>query len=343
MRALRLSVAGAVVLGAAVPALALAASPTVTTGRATHVGQTGAVLTGVVDPGGAPTGYNFSWGPTSALGAATASERAGHGSKPVAVRQRLGGLVPGTTYYYRLGALSKRGGATGAVRSFKTAGPPPPGAVTGPATAVGPTSATINGTVTTNGAATTWQVQYGVTTSYGLDTNLQTIANSTTPVPVSAALSGLAPLTWFHYRIVAFHDGKFAGAGADGTVLTMPAKPLSPNLRTKTTPKGDAKKPFTFETFGSLTGNANIPANLRCTGQAAINYFSHKTRVAHLIAPVQPNCTLAATAVFHHTHGTGKVPIKVTIEFEGNGYIGSTKKTDHVEVGHKPTSHHHHH
>ena len=336
MRRLRLFIVGTLVLGALVPAVALAASsPTVQTGGVTHVTTGSAVLNGTVDPNGAPTGYTFEYGTSTALGATTASKRAGHGNKAVDVKQSVTGLIPGTTYYYRLGALSTMGGTLGQIRSFKTAGPPPPGAVTGTATAVGATTATINGTIATNGAATTWNVQYGTTTNYGANTNAQTVPNSAAPVPVSTPLSGLAPLTLFHYRIVAYHSGTSIGAGADATFFTEPSKPLPPNLQTKTTPKHDKKSPFAFTTFGTLRGNAVVPPTLRCVGNATVNYYSGKTRVAHVLAPVQPNCTFAAHVSFRRSHGKGVVPITVKIHYLGSGYLAGAKKVNHVKVGHK--------
>ena len=334
MRRFKLLVVGLLVLGALVPAVADAASsPAVTTGKATHVTRNSAVLTGTVNPNGAKTGYSFSYGTSAALGATTAAKNAGRGNKVVNAKHVIGGLASGTTYYYRLSALSSQGGSAGAIRSFKTAGPPPPGAVTGPASAVGSTTATVTGAINTNGASTTWQVQYGTTTAYGSNTNPITVANSATPVPVSTSLSGLAPLTLFHYRLIAFHGGHSIGAGADGTFLTKPAKPLPANLRTKSTPKHDKRSPFRFTTFGTLRGNAVVPASLRCTGQATINYYRRKIRTAHAVAPVQPNCTFAATVSFRHKHGRGVVPVTVKIHYEGNGYLAAAKKVNHVKVG----------
>jgi phosphodiesterase/alkaline phosphatase D-like protein len=336
MRRLKLFVVGLLVLGALVPAVALAASsPAVTTGKATHITKASAVLTGTVNPNGAKTGYSFAYGTSTALGASTSAKNAGRGTKPVAAKHALGGLVPGTTYYYRLQALSAKGGTSGQIRSFKTAGPPPPGAVTGTATSIGATTAVINGTIETNGATTTWQVQYGTTSALGLSTVSGAVANSATPVPVHISLTGLAPLTTFYYRIAAYHGGHVIGAGQIESFLTKPAKPLAPNLRTKTSPKRDRRSPFRFTTYGSLHGNAKVPASLRCTGRATINYYRGKIRTAHAVAAVQPNCTFAATVSFRHKHGKGVVPVTVKVHYEGNGYLGGAKKVNHVKVGHR--------
>jgi phosphodiesterase/alkaline phosphatase D-like protein len=336
MRRFRLFIVGVLVLGALVPAIALAASsPTVQTGPTTNVTTGSAVLTGTVNPNGASTGYSFNYGTSSALGATTLSRHAGQGDKVIDVKQSITGLIPGTTYYYQLGALSTKGGTAGQIRTFKTAGPPPPGAVTGTATAVGSTTATVNGTIDTNGAATSWNVQYGTTISYGANTNPQIAANSATPVPVATPLSGLAPLTLFHYRIVAYHSGTSIGAGADGTFFTEPAKPLASHLSTKTTPQQDKKSPYAFTTYGTLRGNAVVPATLRCVGNATVSYYSGKIRTAHVLAPMQPNCTFAAHVSFRRSHGKGVVPITVRIHYLGNGYLAGVKKVDHVKVGHR--------
>jgi phosphodiesterase/alkaline phosphatase D-like protein len=336
MRRFRLFIVGALVLGALVPAVALAASsPTVQTGAATNVTTVSAVLTGTVNPNGASTGYSFNYGTSSALGATTPARHAGHGGKVVDVTQSITGLTPGTTYYYQLGALSTKGGTAGQIRTFKTAGPPPPGAVTGTATAVGSTTATINGAIDTNGAATSWQVQYGTASGvYSSQSPLQTAANSAVPVPVSVGLSGLAPLTTFYYRIVAYHGSSVVGAGAEATFFTEPSKPLAPNLSTKSTPKQDKKSPFAFTTYGTLRGNAAVPSTLRCVGNATVNYYSGKTRTAHVVAPVQPNCTFAAHVSFRRSHGKGVVPITVKIHYLGTGYLAGVKKVNHVKVGH---------
>src|SRR5437016_6227711 len=85
-----------------------------------------------------------------------------------------------------------------------------PGAVTGAATNLSASSATLDGTVNPNGRATTWYFEYGASTSYGSNTPSQNAGSGTTPVNVSAPLSGLRTGVVYHFRLVATNS---AGTG----------------------------------------------------------------------------------------------------------------------------------
>jgi phosphodiesterase/alkaline phosphatase D-like protein len=333
MRRFRLLIAGLLVLGALAPAVALAASsPTVATGPATKESDSSAVLTGTITPNGSATKFVFRYGISKRLGYQTPSERAGDGTKSATVSQPVGGLSPGTTYYYQLVAVNSTGSAYGKIQTFMTQGPSP-AAVTGNLTSIGPTTAKVNGTIHTGGAATAWRVQYGKTSGvFPSQTPLQTIAGSANPVPVAAALTGLSPLTEYYYRIVAYHGTNLIGTGDENSFLTEPSKPLAPNLRAKTSPKRDKKAPFKFTTHASLTGNARLPASLRCTGNATISYYAGKSRIAQALVPVQPNCRFSASISFRHTRGTGLVPITVKVHYKGSGYLAGAQKVNHVSV-----------
>jgi hypothetical protein len=109
------------VLGALLlPASALAAAPTVTTGGVANVAPTTALLKGSIDPNGTATSYMFQIGPTRLYGGQTPTTAAGAGNKSVAVAAPVSGLAPATIYHYRLVGL--RGSRTffGRDRTFKT-------------------------------------------------------------------------------------------------------------------------------------------------------------------------------------------------------------------------------
>jgi hypothetical protein len=78
-----------------------------------------------------------------------------------------------------------------------------PDVTTGAPANVTPQSATLLGKVTPNGAQTTYLFQYGPTTLYGSATPVATAGNGAAAVTVLANLTGLAPATVYHYRLVA--------------------------------------------------------------------------------------------------------------------------------------------
>jgi hypothetical protein len=95
----------------------------------------------------------------------------------------------------------------------------PPAVLTGAATGISATGATLAGQLDPNARAATYHFEYGKTTSYGSSTVPQQADASVTLAPVSVAVSGLAPATVYHYRLVASNaDG--TTVGADQTFTT---------------------------------------------------------------------------------------------------------------------------
>ncbi|HEX3978036.1 MAG TPA: hypothetical protein VHW96_17330 [Solirubrobacteraceae bacterium] len=322
------------VLGASVAGIASAAgSPAVATGGATKVGNASAVLNATVNPNGHATQYDFTYGPTTAYGATTTLHTVKSGTKPVAVTTTIAALTPGTTYHYRISAISSGGAVVGADRTFTTTGHPPAAVITGGPVNVGKMVATPTGVINPEGATTTWVVQYGLTTGYGLQNFPGTLAGVTTPVAVSAELTGLAPATLFHYRIVAFHGSSVVSAGADGTFFTEPSKRPVPKMTAHTAPGRDKRSPFSFTTSGSLSGAGFIPAAQRCTGNVGVRFYNGRRQLAFVVAPVQPTCKYSVSASFRRLHGNGPIGLKVTVDYRGNGYIGPVNRVDHVTAG----------
>jgi hypothetical protein len=110
----------------------LEAQPEVTTGVVRQVSDTSAYITGQVNANNLPTEYQFQWGLTEAHGNVVPIP-AGQleGGKPQLVGEQLVGLVPETTYHYRIVAENDKGEAEpqGVDRTFTTreAIEPPPG------------------------------------------------------------------------------------------------------------------------------------------------------------------------------------------------------------------------
>lgn len=100
--------------------------PDATTGAASDVDDTGAILAGTVTPNAEATTYHFELGPTASYGQATAETSAGNGSAAVPVLTPVSDLTAGTTYHYRLVATRcggcAEGTTAGADATFTTLG-----------------------------------------------------------------------------------------------------------------------------------------------------------------------------------------------------------------------------
>jgi hypothetical protein len=98
---------------------------------------------------------------------------------------------------------------------------PSPAVTTSPATNVASFSATLNGSLNPRGFTTTVDFQYGLTTSYGSTTPVQTQTGNTVR-PISANVSGLTASHVYHFRIVA-HNSAGTRYGSDRTFTTLSA------------------------------------------------------------------------------------------------------------------------
>jgi hypothetical protein len=116
---------------------------------------------------------------------------------------------------------------------------PPPVATTGSATNVTQTSATLNGSVNAKGHAATYHFEYGTTTAYGSSTAEQNDGSDFADHAESVGISGLAPGTTYHFRIVA-KNAYGTTAGAD-QVFTTPAAAVAAAAKKPTVTTGGAR------------------------------------------------------------------------------------------------------
>jgi hypothetical protein len=131
-----------------------------------------------------------------------------------------------------------------------------PAATTTAATDVTATTATLNGTVEPNGENTTYRFEYGTTTQYGTQTPVQGPVGGNGPKKADANVTGLAPSTTYHYRLIATNPSGTV-FGADMTFTTPAAgAPGASSLTIKATP---ARVTFGRSTTisGQLTGTGN--------------------------------------------------------------------------------------
>ncbi len=124
--------------------------PTVVTTAATGITSVAANLNGTVNANNASTVATFEYGTTVAYGSvATAVPSPVTGTSATSVSYALSGLIPNTTYHFRVKGVNIAGTANGNDLTFTTTALAPT-AVTIAATAVGPTAATLNGSVNAN-------------------------------------------------------------------------------------------------------------------------------------------------------------------------------------------------
>jgi hypothetical protein len=142
----------------------------------------------------------------------------------------------------------------------------PPGATTGAATAVTDTTATLEGTVFPNREETTYYFEYGTTTAYGARTPDQGPTGGNAGKSVNANVTGLAPSTTYHFRVVAVNPSGTA-FGSDATFTTAAPGAQQPPGRNAVTiaaapPTVTFGRPTTIS--GQVTGpdNANVEVTL---------------------------------------------------------------------------------
>ncbi len=193
-------------------------TPSVATGDASSITPVAATLHGAVTPNGLATTWWFEYGLSTTYGSKTSNHSAGSGSAARSISAGITSLRAGTTYHYRLVAQNSRGRVAGADRAFSTVGSPL--AQTGAPQNVGPDTAVLTGSLDTKGRAATWWFEYGTSTGYGKATPSKSAGSKAGLQAVSSQLTGLAPATTYHYRLVAKSD---AGTtrGADVALTTL--------------------------------------------------------------------------------------------------------------------------
>ena len=100
--------------------------PAVQTGAATGMTQTGASISGSVDPEGIQTSYAFEVGTDTSYSGAKIYGDAGPGEGAEPITVALQDLAPDTTYHYRLSATNADGTSYGQDMTFTTQGVPSP-------------------------------------------------------------------------------------------------------------------------------------------------------------------------------------------------------------------------
>jgi hypothetical protein len=176
--------------------------PGVTTTAASAVVATGATLNGTLATSGKNASYYFKYGTVKGALTSKSAEAELVDSAAEPVSERVGGLTPDTTYYFRLLASNENGSVEGEEESFTTPLPAPSATVSG-ASGVVAGAATVAGAAGPNGVpVSVCAFEYGLTSALGSSAACSPSPGaSETPVVVTAGLSGLAPGSTYYYRL----------------------------------------------------------------------------------------------------------------------------------------------
>jgi hypothetical protein len=230
--------------------LTTSSAPAAVTSAASGVTATSATLNGTVDPSGRPTTWYFEYGTSTGYGKKTTVKDAGSGTGASAVNAPVTGLTTGRTYHFRIVATNDAGTAHGGDQSFVSSASPV--VTTKAASSVGDTTARLNGSVDPQGAATTYYFDYGTSTGYGAKTAAASVGAGTSARSVSAAITGLAGATTYHFRLVAA-NATGSTTGADQTFTTT-GKPTVRTGAASALTGTTATLAGTIDPFGHSTG-----------------------------------------------------------------------------------------
>ncbi len=323
--------------------------PTVVTGLALPVSQTSATLNATVDPNGAQvTECKLEYGTTNSYGstAPCAPEHLGSGSLPVPVAAEVTGLTPNTTYHFRISATNAGGTSKGSDETFKTTSAvTPPTVVTKPASSVTLASATLNATVNPNGGEVSeCKFEYGTTKSYGSSVPCSSLPGSgSSPVAVSASLTGLAADTIYHFRISATNPSG-TSKGADQKFITNPptavttaAAPIAQTtatLNATVNPNGEPVSECQFE-YGTTTAyGSSVPCS------SPLSEVEYAEPVSAAITGLSVNTTYHFRIIATNANGTSTgsdetfktLPNPPTVETESASSVTETTATLNASV-----------
>jgi hypothetical protein len=162
-------------------------------------------------------------------------------------------------------AAGKNGGNAGQAYLVSSY-PVPRGQLTSPS-GLGQTSVTVGGTANPEGSAATAWIEWGPTTAYGTSTPAQEIGSGGTAVPVSATITGLAPVGTYHARLVV-HNGFGTFRTPDQEIVTLaPALTLTVATLDASWKVGRLRGSLTLG--GTATSGASLRLTLTAPGAAA--------------------------------------------------------------------------
>ena len=190
------------------------------------VGSSTVTLNGILKRGsgdGETSGYYFSYKLGSSCEKYADTPELGPTASTVGkegeVQAEVSELSYATQYTFCLVATNKYGTTFGPPISFNTASIPPRIENESPAN-VGTSSVNLTLHANPGGSPTTYHFEYGPTSAYGLSTPEMALGTGIESILGTARLTGLAPNTQYHYRVVASNE-KGSEDGSDASFTTF--------------------------------------------------------------------------------------------------------------------------
>lgn len=346
---------GTNVYGDALPFVIPPQAPLVTTNDVSTSTATSATLPGSIDPQGATTSAMFAWADSQA-GLATAipvkaSPEVVPAGTPANIQYSLGGLSPGTTYWYR--AIGDNGigdPVAGLTKSFTTPYLPAVATTNSPPTVNSGTSATISGSANAGGRSLDTWFEYStdsllntgiVRIQTGPATGAGTVAQQTT-------LAGLQPQTTYYYRMAIGYistpvSPSATGAIASFTTMGLPGPPVPTAAGQDTQisvnwqpPANTGGLPVLQYTVTSSPGNASCtttgtaqnPPLTNCTLSGVVNGTLYSISVtATTVAGTSSPGTTSATPFGKPIPVTGASSLTGSTAAVVNGTVNANGKT----------------
>ncbi len=196
--------------------------PPAATEPAAQITTSSATLNGTTIPVGNNTKYWFQFGGDTNYGLTTLTNQLNTSANPASLSYSYGGLSPLTTYHFQLVVVDDDGTQYGGDQSFTTKGLLPMVASYSIQDGeFGLDYVVLEGTINAEGTPALAYFEYGLTTSYGMQTpNFYTQNSYDTEVFTNKIyFEGLVTNTFYHFRAVGF-NGTGKGVGADETFYT---------------------------------------------------------------------------------------------------------------------------